>query len=168
MNELVTYMSDPEALDEVAQARLRRMLKRYPWCSTVRLLLDRATRQRDPLVRLHYVGHPLPDILLEKPSEAHFTGGKTLSVIARFMSRPVEPKTLTEGEVTADWSADSVQEDPDLISEELAQIYLDQGLTEKAREIYAKLSLVYPEKSVYFAEIIDRIGSEPKTESVNI
>ena len=168
MNELLAYMSDPDAMDDVAQARLRRMLKRYPWFATARLLLDRASGKRDPLVRLHYVGHPLPDILLEKPTEAHFLGGKTLSVIARFLTRKEEYPVLSESEVSADWAADSVQEDPDLVSEELARIYLDQGLAEKAREIYVKLSLLYPEKSVYFAEIIDRIGSEPAETSVNI
>lgn len=168
MNELLAYMSDPDAMDDVAQARLRRILKRYPWFATARLLLDRASGRMDPLVRLHYVGHPLPDILLEKPSEAHFTGGKTLSVISRFLTRKGEHSVLSEREAAVDWAADSVQEDPDLVSEELAQIYLDQGFAEKAREIYVKLSLLYPEKSVYFAEIIDRIGSEPAETSVNI
>jgi hypothetical protein len=39
----------------------------------------------------------------------------------------------------------------DLISETLADIYLAQGLMVKAKEAYAKLSLLYPEKKAYFA-----------------
>ena len=44
----------------------------------------------------------------------------------------------------------------DLLTEELAAIYLAQGLTGPAVEIYRRLSLLNPEKSVYFAEIIDK------------
>ena len=67
-----------------------------------------------------------------------------------------------EGIPEGDISADSVEEDDDMISEELAEIYRTQGLTERAKAIYTKLSLLYPEKSVYFAEIIDRINENPK------
>ena len=57
-----------------------------------------------------------------------------------------------------DLSRESVTEDPDLISEELAEIYAKQGFYSKAREIYTRLSLLYPEKSVYFAEILTGLG----------
>jgi hypothetical protein len=46
-----------------------------------------------------------------------------------------------------------------LVSEELAEVYLKQGLKELAKETYRKLSLLNPEKSVYFAEIIAKIDS---------
>ncbi|MDR0687653.1 MAG: hypothetical protein LBF55_03075 [Prevotellaceae bacterium] len=39
----------------------------------------------------------------------------------------------------------------DLVSETLADIYLAQGLLSKAKQVYAKLSLLYPEKKAYFA-----------------
>lgn len=45
----------------------------------------------------------------------------------------------------------------DLVSETLAQIYLDQGYPDKAKEIYVKLSLLNPEKSAYFAKIIEKL-----------
>ena len=57
-----------------------------------------------------------------------------------------------------DLSRESVTEDPDLISEELAEIYAKQGFYSKASEIYTRLSLLYPEKSVYFAEILTGLG----------
>ena len=45
----------------------------------------------------------------------------------------------------------------DLVSEELAEVYLAQGLKDMARETYRKLSLLNPEKSVYFAELIAKL-----------
>ena len=45
----------------------------------------------------------------------------------------------------------------DFCTETLAGIYLEQGYPGRAKEIYSKLSLRYPEKSVYFAALIDKI-----------
>ena len=94
--------------------------------------------------------------------EQHRSADLTLEVIDRFLAE--EPKRMVprEGIPKGDISADSVEEDDDMISEELAEIYRTQGLTERAKAIYTKLSLLYPEKSVYFAEIIDRINENPK------
>lgn len=47
----------------------------------------------------------------------------------------------------------------DLVSEELAEVYLAQGLKDIAKETYRKLSLLNPEKSVYFAELIAKLDS---------
>jgi hypothetical protein len=41
--------------------------------------------------------------------------------------------------------------EPELVSETLAEIYLAQGLQDRAEQIYSKLSLLYPEKRAYFA-----------------
>ena len=94
--------------------------------------------------------------------EQHRSADLTLEVIDRFLAE--EPKRMVprEGIPEGDISADSVEEDDDMISEELAEIYRTQGLTERAKAIYTRLSLLYPEKSVYFAEIIDRINENPK------
>ena len=50
-------------------------------------------------------------------------------------------------------------DDDDCVSEELAEVYLAQGLKDMAIETYRKLSLVNPEKSIYFAELIEKIES---------
>ena len=50
-----------------------------------------------------------------------------------------------------------VEEFTDFCTESLAKVYLEQGYKDKAKEIYSKLSLRYPEKSVYFAALIEKI-----------
>ena len=45
----------------------------------------------------------------------------------------------------------------DFCTETLAQIYAEQGYYEQAAAIYSKLSLRYPEKSAYFAALIEKI-----------
>ena len=48
----------------------------------------------------------------------------------------------------------------DFCTEELAKVYLEQGYPDKAKEIYSKLSLRIPEKSVYFASLIEKIENQ--------
>jgi hypothetical protein len=56
-----------------------------------------------------------------------------------------------------DISLDSTSENPELITDTLAKIYIKQGLYEKALMAYEKLSLKYPEKNIYFAAQIKKI-----------
>ena len=47
----------------------------------------------------------------------------------------------------------------DLVTETLAEIYASQNHPETAIEIYRKLSLQNPEKSAYFASLIEKLNS---------
>ena len=46
---------------------------------------------------------------------------------------------------------------PDNVTETLAKIFINQGYPERAIDIYTKLSLHYPEKSAYFASLIENL-----------
>jgi len=51
-------------------------------------------------------------------------------------------------------------DESDICTETLAQIYEDQGYLTEAIDIYSKLSLRYPEKSAYFAALIEKIDNK--------
>jgi tetratricopeptide (TPR) repeat protein len=51
----------------------------------------------------------------------------------------------------------SIVENEEIVTETLANIYFQQKKYEKAQEAYKKLSLKYPEKSIYFATRIKEI-----------
>ena len=47
----------------------------------------------------------------------------------------------------------------DFCTETLARIYAEQGYFEQARRIYSKLILAFPEKSAYFATLIEKLDN---------
>jgi len=64
------------------------------------------------------------------------------------------PKTLGIAQQLAERS---VAENQDVISETLAKLYAKQGYRDKSAQMYARLALLFPEKSAYFAAEIDKL-----------
>ena len=104
-----------------------------------------------------YISSPGP---AAEPKRVHVVGGDYFSqeqydavrrsddrIFSRFASKARE-------EGYADTEDDRFM---DFCTETLARIYLEQDYREQAIDIYSKLSLRYPEKSVYFASLIDEI-----------
>ena len=54
-------------------------------------------------------------------------------------------------------SPDKPFDDMRFYTETLAAIYAEQGYFDKAKEVYGKLILLYPEKSAYFASLIEKL-----------
>jgi tetratricopeptide (TPR) repeat protein len=86
------------------------------------------------------------------------------SLIDKFLSSEPAPIRMdsentneTREEEESEIMEKSVSESDELITETLAMIYFEQKKYEKALDAFKKLSLKYPEKSVYFATRIEEI-----------
>lgn len=85
---------------------------------------------------------------------------KQIEIIDQFIR--TEPRisslsTLDKEAPTNDLAEKSIKAPVELVSENLANIMLKQGKTDKAIEIYEKLMLKFPEKKSYFAEKIESL-----------
>lgn len=76
-----------------------------------------------------------------------------------YMLASIARATRGEGIPQRDAQPDSAV---DFCTEALAEIYAGQGHPEQARYIYSQLILRYPEKSAYFAVLIDKLNKTEK------
>ncbi|QGY43422.1 hypothetical protein GM418_07040 [Maribellus comscasis] len=95
--------------------------------------------------------------------EAEDDNSSKYSLIDKFLASD-SGKIKRNSETDDEWQSSeneavkkSVEEDGEIVSETLATIYLQQKKYEKAIKAFEKLSLKYPEKSVYFASRIKEI-----------
>lgn len=109
---------------------------------------------------IFHLQSPLEDIPPEeKPKTVEFTlKRKDEQIIERFIReepqiRPPRPEKLDNENKARRSSEDSY----DMVSETLAQVYIEQALFHKAIDTYKKLSLKFPEKSAYFADQIRKL-----------
>ena len=122
---------------------LNELLARYPWYEAAR---ECKSKIENPLLSCYAVD-------VEKLAEV--SEGE---IISRFLRKDDYRIVAEEGEIESEVvTAAEIDEEDDLVSEELAEIYLAQGLRSEAIEIYRKLSLLNSEKSIYFAEKIENI-----------
>ena len=94
-----------------------------------------------------------------------FTGGVACSptiVKKTIKTNPsISPADGAKIKVSSDdLSTGSSELHPDIASEYLAEIYLEQGSHDRAIQIYEALIVRFPEKSVYFADIIKKINEQ--------
>lgn len=128
--------------------------ERYPWCTLLRAVKDNHTPLQNLLATSRGVSAlELCDIDIQSLSAV--TSGQ---LINRFLKvgdyRIVAEQGDDDEAITTEAEFD---EEDDIVSEELAEIYAAQGLNSQAIEIYRKLSLLNPKKSAYFADQIEKL-----------
>ena len=131
---------------------------RYPWWSAARLSLARkqSHKEQDEATRLIAMLHPTALVERQTIDAARLTHLTTDDIIDRFLKRS-DYRIVAEEGAAEDLAKVEIEEDDDMISEDLAEIYKNQGLYSEAIAIYRKLSLLNSEKSIYFAGLIDEI-----------
>lgn len=85
---------------------------------------------------------------------------KQLDIIKEFSKKDIKLATLKEIESNQkldDLSEKSTQLHEGLLTESFARMLLKQGKKDKAKEIYKKLMVKFPEKNTYFADLIKQI-----------
>ena len=123
----------------MTEEQISQFLAKYPWYEVARVAaLGGAVRR---------------EVDVEKLAEE--SEGE---IISRFLRKTDFRIIAEEGDIEREICIEAeIDDEDDLVSEELAEIYLAQGLKCEAIEIYRKLSLLNSEKSAYFAEKIENI-----------
>lgn len=136
---------------------IKHIIKQYPWWSEAHLHLARTEGEPlDARTRLIARLHPLTAIATQDIDIAQLTHLTDDDLIDRFLRHGGYRIIADEGEAE-DIATPEAEDTEDMVSEELAEIYVNQGLYEEAIAIYRKLSLLNSEKSIYFAGLIAKI-----------
>ena len=139
----------------VDEAQLDALVGRYEWFTPARILRVLQTGRSDRRVS---IAAPLGRFTVDREALCALSPA---DLIDRFLKEGGHRIVAEEGEVVEEVRTEAeLSGDDDLVTEDLAEIYLAQGLYDEAIAIYRKLSLLNPEKSVYFASLIDKIANK--------
>jgi len=87
----------------------------------------------------------------------HFIAEKPTLLRSAIIGKGTKPVVINDTE-----SAESL-DDEAFYTETLASIYIEQGFYKRALDVYAKLILLFPEKSSYFATLVKEIKNKYNT-----
>lgn len=126
---------------------------------------NNSTNPLDQQIREHIFNLQDPE---EKLSEQFGGSAKIFKVphkedaiIEKFIKEDPQIKPPAADKINLENKArKSAEDNSGFVSETLAKIYTEQGLYHKALDTYKKLSLKYPEKSLYFASLIEKLNQK--------
>jgi len=85
MDDLRTYIASGDGSLIPPAAQLERIVERYPWFTTARILRSRATGIADPVVAISLIGKPLPKVYLREAAAPE--ADATMDIIDAFLRR---------------------------------------------------------------------------------
>ncbi len=136
---------------------IEQIVARYKWWSAARLRLFRCKGAKsDMATRLVASLHATGAIARHDIDLAKLTSLSNDERIDKFLMLDNYRIVAEEGD-TDEIAEAKFDDEDEIVSEELAEIYLNQGLYDQAIDTYRKLSLLNSEKSIYFAGLIAKI-----------
>ena len=153
MTDLKAYFAAPRTAARPSAAEIGALVAACPWFIPGRILLGIVTGEEDPLTALTAPWRAESSLRMPDVDASALDRLSSDEIIDRFLKEE-NLRIVEEVQIRPE-----LEEDDEVVSEELAEIYLAQGLRDRAVAIYRKLSLLNPEKSVYFAELIGKIDN---------
>lgn len=151
----------PTELAALPTEQLLTLHRHYPWYGPLQRLLAARGEATTALASLTDPWRAESLLMQEEVDLAALMHLTADDLIDRFLRAEDLRIVAEEGEPDNEVQLEAeLTDEEELVSEPLAEIYLAQGLRKEAIAIYRKLSLLNPEKSVYFAELIDNIEKQ--------
>ena len=149
MDSLKAFFASPAGASLPPAGEIAAAVGRYGWFAPVRVMRELQTGDADPQLALFAPWRGESSLRRSEEVIDRFLREEDLRIVADDGAPDCEVRTAPE-----------LDDEDEIVSEELAAIYLSQGLRREAIAIYRKLSLLNPEKSVYFAELIGKIEKQ--------
>ena len=160
MADLKAYFAAPRSAERPSATEAEVLVRSCPWFIPGRILLGIVTGEEDPRVALMAPWRAESSLCMPAVDASALERLSSDEIIDRFLQEDNLRIVAQEGEPEEEvLIRPELDADDEVVSEELAEIYLAQGLRDRAVAIYRKLSLLNPEKSVYFAELIGKIDN---------
>ena len=143
------------------QNNIEQLLEQYPWWSALRLAVARNSGGdiKDAATELIAMLHPTATLTPTEIDTERLSHVSTEDLIERFLKLDDYRIVAKEGD-DSDLATPEIEDDDELVSEEIAEIYEKQGLYAEAIATYRRLSLLNSEKSIYFARLISDIENK--------
>ncbi|WP_295936722.1 hypothetical protein [uncultured Alistipes sp.] len=158
MTDLMRYIASPCTADMPSVEELTHLAERYEWFDLPRILREKAGGDKDPRLAITAPWRAQSALYCAPIDPGAVRRLSSDDIIDRFLKEEDLRIVAVDGEPEEEiLTQPELDEDDEVVSEELAEIYLAQGLRDRTIAIYRKLSLLNPEKSVYFAELIAKL-----------